>query len=544
MEEKEEIFQPIQGLADSDNTTTIIESLCMNCHKNGETRLLLTKVPFFKEIIVSSFYCNHCFYKSSEVQSAGEIQPKGAVLRLKMNKIEDFQRQVVKSESAVFRVEEIDFEIPAKVGKFSTIEGILTQSLEDLKDRINDLDYETLDEENKLHYSNLETFIKNFAVLISGVDIHNFPLTISIDDPSGNSFIENPLAPNPDPQMSKIEYVRSKQQNLSLGLAPENPEADFIQPKGSTLEKEDQTNVEKENLRIPSDCPAYKECGFRNNEVKGGGAIPPLGKTLTLKISKKEADVKQFEADMKRDVVKSTSAGIRIPEIELEVTHGSLGGVYTTVEGLLTMIYEKLFDSDFSELSTGDSVVKEKRSRFEEFQRKFDALRSGEMEFTVVVDDPLDNSFIYDFEDLNSVEPRLVHATYERTEEINDQFGLNDIDVGEGYTEQSDLKKDETLDKVAALQNDKKETHPDKGLVSMPEGYTDPVLHITACTIAFPLLTGSPDLNIPLPTNTPSTPNCIIRAASAGVATPPAAKFTTGSFPLSSCVANGFYNVS
>ena len=42
-----------------------------------------------------------------------------------------------------------------------------------------------------------------------------------------------------------------------------------------------------------------------------------------------------------------------------------------------------------------------------------------------------------------------------------------------------------------------------------------------------------PDLKIPEPTNTPSAPSCIIRAASAGVATPPAAKFTTGSLPLS-----------
>ena len=38
-------------------------------------------------------------------------------------------------------------------------------------------------------------------------------------------------------------------------------------------------------------------------------------------------------------------------------------------------------------------------------------------------------------------------------------------------------------------------------------------------------------MNIPEPTNTPSAPNCIIRAASAGVAIPPAAKFTTGSLP-------------
>lgn len=46
-----------------------------------------------------------------------------------------------------------------------------------------------------------------------------------------------------------------------------------------------------------------------------------------------------------------------------------------------------------------------------------------------------------------------------------------------------------------------------------------------------------PDLNIPEPTNTPSIPNCIMRAASAGVAIPPAAKLTTGSLPVAAtCV--------
>lgn len=39
---------------------------------------------------------------------------------------------------------------------------------------------------------------------------------------------------------------------------------------------------------------------------------------------------------------------------------------------------------------------------------------------------------------------------------------------------------------------------------------------------------GSFDLKIPDPTNTPSAPNCIISAASAGVAMPPAAKLPPG----------------
>ena len=54
-----------------------------------------------------------------------------------------------------------------------------------------------------------------------------------------------------------------------------------------------------------------------------------------------------------------------------------------------------------------------------------------------------------------------------------------------------------------------------------------------ACTMAAARLAGSPDLKMPEPTNTPSAPSSIMRAASAGVATPPAAKLTTGRRPLS-----------
>ena len=65
-----------------------IESLCMRCHNQvgwlegrfalmhakGVTRLLLTSIPYFKEIVVSSFRCEHCGHRDTEIQSAGEIQ--------------------------------------------------------------------------------------------------------------------------------------------------------------------------------------------------------------------------------------------------------------------------------------------------------------------------------------------------------------------------------------------------------------------------------------------------------------------------------------
>jgi hypothetical protein len=40
----------------------------------GVTRLLLTSIPYFKEIVVSSFRCDECGHRDTEIQSAGEIQ--------------------------------------------------------------------------------------------------------------------------------------------------------------------------------------------------------------------------------------------------------------------------------------------------------------------------------------------------------------------------------------------------------------------------------------------------------------------------------------
>ena len=59
---------------DEDRDMQEIESLCMRCHEQGITRLLLTSIPYFKEIVVSSFLCTSCGHRDTEIQSAGEIQ--------------------------------------------------------------------------------------------------------------------------------------------------------------------------------------------------------------------------------------------------------------------------------------------------------------------------------------------------------------------------------------------------------------------------------------------------------------------------------------
>jgi len=89
-----------------------IESLCMNCEENGNTKFMQTIIPFFKEILLSSFCCDHCGYKNSEVQFSGKLEDFG--VRYEVNVINNvaFNRTVVKSEFATIKVPECGLEIP------------------------------------------------------------------------------------------------------------------------------------------------------------------------------------------------------------------------------------------------------------------------------------------------------------------------------------------------------------------------------------------------------------------------------------------------
>ena len=63
--------------------TTIISLLLIM--KQGTTRLLLTRIPFFKEIILMSFECPHCGFTNNGIQSAGRIQEKGCTMKLSVS---------------------------------------------------------------------------------------------------------------------------------------------------------------------------------------------------------------------------------------------------------------------------------------------------------------------------------------------------------------------------------------------------------------------------------------------------------------------------
>ena len=57
---------------------------------------MMTKIPYFRELILSSFQCDECTERNNEIQFGGEIQERGVRYALTCHDAFDLDRQVSK----------------------------------------------------------------------------------------------------------------------------------------------------------------------------------------------------------------------------------------------------------------------------------------------------------------------------------------------------------------------------------------------------------------------------------------------------------------
>lgn len=415
---------------------TEIESLCMNCYQNGTTRLLLTKIPFFKEIIVSSFSCPHCSWSNTEIQSAGRIQDQGICYTLKVKTKQDLNREVVKADSAITRIPELEFEIPpfTQKGALSTIEGLLDRAVAGLEQ-----DQPLRRAADPQVAEKIDEFIEKLKRL---KEVEN-EFTLVIEDPSGNSFVENPFAPQKDEALTVSRFKRTVQQDKQLGLKAD----DDLEEEPASDDQEDMRNeVMVFNTNCPEcnvpastnmklvQIPHFKEviimatncdsCGHRTNEVKSGGATEELGTKITLRITD--------PSDMTRDVLKSETCSVLIPELEFELGMAAVGGKFTTLEGLLKDIKDLIVSKN--PFVCGDSSMTDRVQKLSEFGEKIDKVVAGEINVHLILDDPAGNSYLQNVY-APEPDPEMTTEKYTRSFEQNEELGLNDMKT-EGYHEE------------------------------------------------------------------------------------------------------------
>ncbi|GAA5957041.1 hypothetical protein JCM8115_003938 [Rhodotorula mucilaginosa] len=470
-------WRPIgEAVGAGDVPVEVIESLCLNCHEQGETRMLLTVIPYFREVIVCSFRCEHCGHTNNEIQSAGEIQPLGAIYTVKCTDRDDLNRQLVKSESCTISIPEYQLTIPAGRGQFTTIEGVLADTIRDLEhdQPLRKIQHPELHEKIQDLVAKLRVIVPNVEAAPGGADdeptastsaeatapMPNF--TLKLDDPSGNSFVET-RGGLQDPKWSKREYGRDKAQDEALGLKHDEeqdkatshyPEEILSFPGVCSL-----CGSELETLMKKVNIPHFKDiilmstnchdCGYRDNEVKSGGAISAKGRKITLKVEDTD--------DLSRDILKSETAGLTIPEIDLELNPGTLGGRFTTLEGLLQQVYEELDEKVFARGDASERGVTDEMATFLGNLKKAMAV---EMPFTVVLDDPLANSYIQNTW-APDPDPNLVEEDYERDHLQNEELGLNDINTENyGHVEVPEGGENASSATAAAAPDAKQEVKP------------------------------------------------------------------------------------
>ncbi|KAF8885573.1 zf-ZPR1-domain-containing protein [Gymnopilus junonius] len=425
-----------------------VESLCMKCGEQGVTRLMLTSIPFFREVIVMSFRCEHCGWTNNEIQSAGEIRPEGTVYTAKIQDRNDLNRQIVRSASCELVIPELDLTLPpTSRGQLTTVEGLIRDVVADLS-----MDQPLRRVQDEESYKKIQSLVDKLKEILGDEEDEEEakgglqqPKKLRIPSllclPS--RFIEF-IGSMADPKWNLRTYHRTLDQNIDLGLVSADDEkarmaamkqAIAVDAEGGET---NQPISDDEVLAFPGLCsscghhiitfmkkvniPYFKDilimstncehCGYRDNEVKSGAAISAQAKKITLKCEDRE--------DLSRDILKSETAGLTIPEIDLVLT----------LEGILDQIYEELAEKAFA----GDSSDKEDREKFENFLKGLKEVKNAERPFTIILDDPLANSYIQNLY-APDPDPNMTIEWYYRSFEQNEEL-------------ENDEKKEAKVEKV------------------------------------------------------------------------------------------------
>lgn len=415
------------------------------------TRLLLTSIPYFREVVIMSFACEHCGTHNNEIQPAGTVQPRGTHYELRPTTVEDLGRQVIKSDTATVKFIELDLEIPAGRGQLTNVEGLLSTVMEDLE-----MGQEQRKEDQPEVHAKIAEIITKGRAMMAGDAL---PFRFYVDDPAGNSFISPDLKDGVG-KWEKREYLRTPEQNASLGLAASDPnEHGPVTIPGLTTDGE---IIPNEVYSFPATCPGcahpctthmkmvdiphFKQvvlmstvchdCGYRSNDVKTGGEIPEQGEKITLKVDD--------NVDLARDILKSETCAMECPELQLQVNPGTLGGRFTTVEGLLTNVRNDLHSQIFESATGtgGDSLQTDEKSQWTAFFDTLDAAIAGEKPFHIILTDPFASSFVQPLVDPPAPDPKIQREKYDRTEEEEEELGLKDMKT-EGYEEAHQASLDE-----------------------------------------------------------------------------------------------------
>jgi zinc finger protein len=198
---------------------------------------------------------------------------KGVIYTCHLLTRKDLDRQLVKSNTATLTLPDFQLTIPPGRGQLTTVEGIVRDTIRDL-----DMEQPIRRHVDPKTAAKIDTMLGNLREML-GIDNNDDemnkddpnhkpfkPTSITIDDPSGNSFFQF-HGTTSDPQWNMRAYNRSFDQNVKLGLVARPDDMPEQSASGQPL-------VDDEHkLNKPEDFEARRNIG--NMVTRSDGTVVP-----------------------------------------------------------------------------------------------------------------------------------------------------------------------------------------------------------------------------------------------------------------------------
>ena len=157
---------------------TVVPGPCPCCNTDIEYLYKTENIPYFSDILIISAICPECGYKFIDTQLLKNGEP--ARYTVTVESVDDLGIRVVRSMSASIEIPELGVRIdpgPQCQGFVSNVEGVL--------DRIETVVKGAFNWGNDVEKENAAALLADIAK----VKIGTFPVTLILEDPSGNSGI-------------------------------------------------------------------------------------------------------------------------------------------------------------------------------------------------------------------------------------------------------------------------------------------------------------------------------------------------------------------
>jgi zinc finger protein len=157
---------------------TVVLGPCPCCNTDIEYLYKTENIPYFSDILIISAVCPECGYKFVDTQLLKHNEP--ARYTVAIEAVEDLSIRVVRSMSASIAIPELGVRIdpgPVCQGFVSNVEGVL--------DRIVTVVNMALRGGTDEEKENAAALLADIARVKAG----NFPVTLILEDPGGNSGI-------------------------------------------------------------------------------------------------------------------------------------------------------------------------------------------------------------------------------------------------------------------------------------------------------------------------------------------------------------------